>query len=581
MDLGFNLKLLTSLVPLLSGWNGGENDRRCLALKSGRNLENTTILNVAYVPGDTTVKAHGPCDETARVSVPLCRVEFLTQTSASSSIRAEAWLPDEWYGRFLAAGNGGLGGCISYSMLDYGSQTHFATVASNNGHDGDGGLAFLDKEVLNDFAFRSIHTEAVIGKQILEAYYGRPHNKAYYVGCSTGGRQGMQSALKYPEDFDGIIAGAPNPRSSPSFIPPELWKVVAAEVLAQCDAADGLRDGIITEPDTCTFRPEVLLCRDGSTRHTKCLTTAQVDALHEIYNPLYYDDPGSENIHLGGATFIGEFPRITQDWFRYAVLNGTEFDFSEYGPEEGRLMDEVDPGGIATFEGNMSAFRDRGGKFLTYHGRADPFIPSRPATQSACTTSSRARCSRLASTRSTVSSSCLGWRTASAGRGQQLLGSSLGGTNARNASSHNVLLALVDWVEGGPAPQTIVGTAEDGAERAHCRYPMRSVWDSDEERFGCKINVHGLLPDSSSLCKQLQAPLPVIPASPNPPTRRLPPSGNALRLSGIAVTSTSQLDHRRSRKLWDILYIFFAPSTAILVNLNVSSHAYRCAVRYH
>jgi feruloyl esterase len=218
---------------------------------------------------------------------------------------------------------------------------HFATVGSNNGHDGYTGLPFLgNEEVLNDFAFRSIHTEAVVGKQIVEAYYGRPHDKAYYLGCSTGGRQGTQTALKYPEDFDGIIAGAPatnfnrllhwsgmmaraigapQAASSPAFIPAKLWKLVAAEMLAQCDELDGVRDGIITEPDTCNFRPEALLCSSGSSNNKTCLTPPQVAALHKIYAPLYdagellysRSDPGSEGLHLG-AIFNGDFPPTLQ-----------------------------------------------------------------------------------------------------------------------------------------------------------------------------------------------------------------------------------------------------------------------------
>ncbi|KAJ7288945.1 tannase and feruloyl esterase-domain-containing protein [Mycena rebaudengoi] len=249
--------------PLWLGSNSGQNRAKCLALKSSLNLENTTVLDVVYVAADSTLKPRGPCVQgDAHVSVPLCRVEFSTQTSATSAIRAEAWLPDEWYGRFWGLGNGGLGGCILYDHLNYGSAMHFATVGSNNGHDGYVGLPFLgNEEVLNDFAFRSIHTEAIVGKQI-----------SYYLGES-----GTQTALKYPQDFDGILAGAPAtnfnrvlhcmgmmartvgaPNYMSSFIPPELWKLVAAEVLSQCDTLDGVRDGIITEPDACNFRPEVL-----------------------------------------------------------------------------------------------------------------------------------------------------------------------------------------------------------------------------------------------------------------------------------------------------------------------------------
>ncbi|KAJ7695379.1 tannase and feruloyl esterase [Mycena rosella] len=509
LNVNFFSKLLTTGFPLLASWNPSEQHAKCLALKSSLTLENTTILDVSYVFAGSTVKPHGTCVPKAHVSAPLCRVQFSTATSATSSIRAEAWLPDEWYGRFLGVGNGGLSGCISYRELDYGSALHFATVASNNGHDGDTGRPFLgNEEVLSDFAFRSIHAEAVIGKQIVAEYYGRPHAKSYYVGCSTGGRQGTQTALRYPEDFDGIIAGAPatdfnrllhwtgmlarfigapNPDLSPEFITPDLWKVVAQEILHQCDGIDGVVDGIITEPDACNFRPEALMCEgDGN---GKCLTRPQAEALRKIYSPLYGDgeliyprfDPGSEGIYVGGATLSGKFPAYTTDWLRYAVLNTSEFDFSEYGPHQGRLMDEVNPGGIATFDGDFSAFRDRGGKFLTYHGRIDPLIASG---------NSKRMYDLIARTLNTASLDAFyrlflvpGMGHCSGGPGAARFGQ-LGGQNAVNASAHNMLLALVDWVEGGVAPDTIIGTTEDGAERVHCRYPKRSVWDGSV--YGCE-----------------------------------------------------------------------------------------------
>ncbi|KAJ7777605.1 tannase and feruloyl esterase [Mycena maculata] len=479
-------------MSLLSGWNYGGNYGKCLALKKTLNLENTTILDVAYVAAGATVKTQGTCVPTAHVSAPLCRVQFSVQTSTTSEVRAEAWLPDEWHGRFLGLGNGGLGGCIGYQELDYGSAMHFATVGTNNGHDGYGGHVFLG------------HAE------IVETYYGRTHAKAYYLGCSTGGRQGTQTALKYPADFDGILAGAPATdfnhlahwtgmmaraigapagTSSPAFIPPELWKLVAAEVLAQCDGLDGVKDGIVTEPDACVFRPEALLCH-GQGSGT-CLTLAQVEALRTIYAPLYGDgellyprlDPGAEGVYIGGpgSTFSGEFPSTVKDWLRYAVLNVTEYDFSQYGAEEGRAMEEVNPGGIATFDGDLTAFRDRGGKFLTYHGRMDPVIPSG---------NSKRVYDLVARTLGAPALDAFyrlvlvpGMAHCAGGPGAAAFGQ-IGGTNARNASSHNALLALVDWVEGGAGPETITGTADDGTERVHCRYPMRSVWDG--ARFGCE-----------------------------------------------------------------------------------------------
>ncbi|KAJ7804843.1 tannase and feruloyl esterase [Mycena olivaceomarginata] len=464
-----------------------EHDAKCLALKTSLVLENTTILDISYVSAGSTVKPpgvpHETCLQEAYASASLCRRQ--------SAIRGEAWLPDEWYGRFLALGNGGLDGCIYYRELDYGSALHFATVGTNNGHNGNTGRPFFgNSEVLNDFTFRSIHVAAVVGKEIVAAYYGRPHAKAYYSGCSTGGRQGTMSALKYPEDFDGIVAGAPatnsngllhwagmlaryigapNPTLSPAFISPELWNVVAQEILDQCDGIDGVLDGIITDPDLCEFRADALLCSgDGADR---CLTRPQVVALQKIYSPLYDNDeliysrfdPGAEAEAIAIDLFNGKFPAFT-----------SRVRFSGYGPQHGRLMRAVDAGGISTFDGDLSAFRDRGGKFITYHGRLIASGNSKRVYELVARTLAPAPLDAFYRLFMVP-----GMAHCSGGPGAASFGQH-GGTNAVNTSAHNVLLALVDWVEGGVAPETITGTARDGTTRVHCRYPQRSIWDGSE-----------------------------------------------------------------------------------------------------
>ncbi|KAJ7819986.1 tannase and feruloyl esterase [Mycena olivaceomarginata] len=514
--VGVLSKLLT-FTSLSSSWNANNGGNaalraKCLALKSGLTLENTTILDVSYLPVASGISTLGTCQSKATHTAPLCRVQFYTDTSDTSRIHAEAWLPDEWYGRFMGLGNRGLGGCIAYDELDYVSSLHFATVASNSGHDGDSALPFYQKpEVLNDFSFRAIHVEAVVGKQIVEAYYGRPHTKSYYLGCSTGGRQGTQAALKYPEDFDGIIAGAPatnfnnlihwvgmlsrylgspNAASSPSFIPPESWKTITKEVLKQCDYLDGVSDGIISEPGACDFRPEALLCPGDGTSAKGCLTLPQVQALRKIYSPLYGPDgelvyprfdPGAESMPLISFSLSGDFPPYTEQWLKYVVLNVTEYDISDYGLKHGVLSASVNGGDISTFDGGFSAFRDRGGKFLSYHGRADPVIPSG---------SSKHLYDLISRTLSMPNLDSFyrlflmpGMDHCAGGPGAASFGQ-LPGTGSLNSSSHNIILAMVDWVENGIAPDTLTGTANDGTTRAHCRYPARSVWNGNE--FGCE-----------------------------------------------------------------------------------------------
>ncbi|KAJ6592093.1 tannase and feruloyl esterase-domain-containing protein [Mycena vulgaris] len=292
--------MIPTLITLFAGFGAlllpifalADPSIKCLALQHNLHLENTTILNVAYIAAPTNVTTPGICQSSAAVTAtPLCHVQFVINTTSTSAVHAEAWLPDTWFGRFLGLGNGGLGGCIDYANLDYGSSLHFAAVGSDNGHDGGGGadrgdtMQFLNHpKVINDFAFRAVHVEAVIGKQIMHAYYGTAATKSYYLGCSTGGRQSTQAALKFPGDFDGIVAGAPatdfnhliawqgilshyvgapinsSVAPSPKFLPCALWAVVSEEILRQCDALDGVVDRIITEPDACDFHPEAIQC---------------------------------------------------------------------------------------------------------------------------------------------------------------------------------------------------------------------------------------------------------------------------------------------------------------------------------
>jgi len=187
--------------------------------------------------------------------------------------------------------------------------------------------------------------EAVLGKKIVDAYYKQKASKSYYLGCSTGGRQGIQSALRFPDDFDGIVAGspatdwqhlmgwsgmlgrylgAPNPQNSPSFVPATLWPTISNEILKQCDGLDGVVDSIITEPDQCAFRPEALLCTGSNS--SSCLTAAQVAAVRKVYEPVFGTqgellypryDPGAEANGTFSALLSGNFFPFTSVGFHY------------------------------------------------------------------------------------------------------------------------------------------------------------------------------------------------------------------------------------------------------------------------
>ena len=299
-------------------------------LPSGRNI-----------PLPDTVNSCGGASYSANTTSDLCRVVMNIPTTNTSSIRVEAWLPDNWNGRFLATGGGGIGGCIDYDTMQNGAQLGFAAFGTNAGHDGDEGFDFFlnQPEVINDFGHRAIHVEAETGKKLVQSYYGSSDFKSYYQGCSTGGRQGFQTAQMYPEDFDGVLLGAPandwlhivaskpilagrigwpNFNSS-AYVRPEQWPAIVEKQIEMFDALDGVKDGIIDNPSDYSFDPQVLACGTGTLNNSLCLTPDQVLSVKAAYEPL----TGTKGRIVYPPFELG----ANTDVFSENQLNGTELQY--------------------------------------------------------------------------------------------------------------------------------------------------------------------------------------------------------------------------------------------------------------
>lgn len=194
--------------------------------------------------------------------------------------------------------------------------------------------------VFKDFAYKSIHTNVVVGKQISKAFYQKTHTRSYYFGCSTGGRQGLKSTKDFPEDFDGIVAGsaasafnnltswsghfftATGPTSASTFVPAEMWPIIHADILKKCDTLDGAADGILEDPSLCIYLPEGLLCAPSAANTTGWLTAPQISIVHKIFSPIHGPDgsltyprmqPGSELVGALQIMYKGEPFRYTVD----------------------------------------------------------------------------------------------------------------------------------------------------------------------------------------------------------------------------------------------------------------------------
>jgi feruloyl esterase len=495
-------------------------------------LSTTHLTNSASIalPGLVLSCANSSGYSAARATTNLCRAVLNVTTSPSSTDQIEAWLPDEWNGRFLATGNGGTGGCIDYTNLQNGASFGFATFGTNGGHDGQSGYEFfLNKpENVNDFGYRAIHVEAEIGKQITAQYYGRNASYNYYSGCSTGGRQGYEEAILYPDDFDGILMGSPGvdwlrivaskailahrlgwpDLSSPGYVSAPQWKAIVAAQIALLDPLDGVTDGIIDNPTLHNFDPSILACGLGVLNASTCLTAAQVNTVREIYQPLA-DTSGkivyppfelgidtsvfSANTKVVNGTTVPQLAYgLVDDFWRGAVYNTTTFSSLNFTTADMDFATNLNPGGINIAGGashDVSAFHKRGGKLIAYHGRADITVMSGLSSRTF---------QKTAATLNLTTSEMHdfyrlfyipGMGHCGSGPGSWVVGQPVVEVPHRagfNDTQHNVLLAMVDWVENDRAPAELIGTKFakddiiDGAilsQRKHCVYPNASRWD--------------------------------------------------------------------------------------------------------
>ncbi|KAK3713529.1 hypothetical protein LTR37_008487 [Vermiconidia calcicola] len=459
----------------------------------------------------------------------LCAIQINVTRSPESSFSFGLFLPQDWNSRFLAVGNGGFAGGINYLDMAAGAGYGFATMSTDTGHNstsGDLSWAFEAEERRVDFGWRAMHESVVLAKQVTQAFYGGEAEWSYYSGCSTGGRQGLKEVQMFPEDFDGVLAGAPAwwtthlqtwtirvalhnlPVDAEWHIPAELFPVVEAEVLKQCDGEDGLVDGVIMGPRRCDFFAEALLCGPDVVNQTTagCLTAPQIGTLEKIHSD-YVDvnqtfvfprlELGSESqwsVLLGASTpsTLGyEYPQ-------YFLDLGPNWDFYNFNYSIVELADRTDPGNCNADDFDLRQFRARGGKLLTYHGASDALISTGSSSyfyrSVLKTLGSRGidldpfyrhflvpgmqHCS------GTSESMNAPWYFAGAGQAGTLSSrpGSVHSTPGFEDGEHDALIALMGWTEKGLAPEFLVATKwrndtlvdEVWRQRKICPYPRRA-----------------------------------------------------------------------------------------------------------
>jgi len=364
------------------------------------NLPDTTITSATSIspPFTSPLSSLGQ----ATVLVPFCRVA----ATVAPSINLEVWMPapGSWNQRLEGVGNGAFAGGINYPSMNTALSSGFATVSTDTGHASgvfDISWALGHPELIEEWAVTSIHVMTVAAKAIVNAYYGQYPLYSYFSGCSAGGRQALRQAHSFPDDYNGILAGAParhethmipgmlwnatvTCKNPASYIPPSQLPLIANAVLAACYNLNG----IITDPRLCHFDPKTLRCH-GPAAPT-CLTAPQVEALEEIYKGAHTSwgeqiypgyQPGGELGPGGWASWItGSAPLTSFDFlvadsfFTYAVFENPSWDWRTFKLDGDVAFTDAKLGYINANSPDYRKFKTLGGKMIMYHGWSDPAI---------------------------------------------------------------------------------------------------------------------------------------------------------------------------------------------------------------
>ena len=457
-----------------------------------------------------------------------CRVAGEFRPTADSRIRFEVWLPAQgWNGRLLGAGNGGFAGSIYYQQLEGYLKRGFAVAATDAGHEAEGTdatWAYGHPEKVKDFGWRAIHLTAERAKQVIDAYYGKPANRAYFDACSDGGREALMEAQRFPEDYDGILAGAPANAWSTmlgagasvlqrlvgdpaAYVPDGKLPAVQKASLAACDGLDGVKDGVIGDPSKCHFDPQVLLCKGEDSRD--CLTQPQVDTVKAIYAGMK-DEQGTllfPGMSMGdekswGAWIVGEDPgssagsRFVQNYFRYMVADDPKANLltanldglvRESKKKQAENLDSTNP--------DLSRFAARGGKLILYHGWDDPAISPHNTVNYF---KSVERTLGKEKTESFVRLYMVpGMEHCSSGPGASALGQL--GMETAKGPKYGLFDSLENWVEKGAPEENVIATKYEGGPngarkaaftRPLCAYPKLARYKgsgdtSDAANYAC------------------------------------------------------------------------------------------------
>jgi feruloyl esterase len=385
--LRFCLLALAAALPSMAALADPTDAQACTDLKLWA-ITDSTITAVTYTPVGTGV------------AEPFCEIRLSQTPTPSSIILSVVRLPSKanWNGQLLGYGNGGFAGG-SYgapAVASAGSGKFFAVATTNMGTGNTESDVIGNFDRIADWGYRSTHEMTVAAKELIGIYYGAPPSRSYFNGTSTGGQQGLIEAQRYPDDYDGILSGAPvtnRTRLHANF----NWSFAAFNldvsarlsdaqvnalhdaVLASCDELDGVKDGVIRDARACHFEPATLLCKAGDSPDA-CLTDKQLAAVEKVYGGMVNPRTGEllahgwprgseldwESMFLGGSPSYSSIHR----W-----VFGSAWQWQNYNYDTDVAYEDATLGGLVNaIDPDLSAFKARGGKLLNFHGWADPTV---------------------------------------------------------------------------------------------------------------------------------------------------------------------------------------------------------------
>lgn len=461
------------------------------------NVTSATFVQPApawEVPGSAGVYRAVP------VSKSFCRVEGTIETN----IGFELWLPAGWNGRLLGAGVGGDAGVFNYRDMSVRIDQGFATVTTDSGHKATEKRWMANAKARIDYEHRAVHLTAQAAKALTRRHYGRAATRAYYLGCSGGGRQALKEMQNYPADYDGVIAGAPGPymplvsvrmmwfalaqkRNPLGALSDADWSLYEQAVTAACDPKDGVSDRIIENPLACTFDRRVLLCPEGRTGD--CLTPAKLAMLDSIVSPMPDEQGGAMDKGLlpGVRTRPGPPSPLLRAMWADAVHGDPDWDEETFRRTAhlaaiNRAMPELRADRTA-----IAPFIRRGGKAILYQGWADPSTVADPTIDYlSALAAANGGAARLGEAVRLFM--VPGMYHCRGGPGAD----SFGGSGHPIASGvpdpeRDILWSLIRWVEQGRAPEQIIAakTGDDGGvrfTRKLCPFPKAAEYDGSGDK---------------------------------------------------------------------------------------------------